>query len=287
MDWWIDGIAAVPILQHSNTPVLQQSNLARMPLVLIDTHVHLQLEQFDADRAAVIGRAVAAGVTRMITIATDLASSRQGIALAETHDELFAAVGIHPNDCVNAADADYEELRELARHPRVVAIGEIGLDYYWNAAPPEAQRRAFVRQLALARELQKPVIIHNREAGAAILQTLADEGIGGLRGVFHCFSEDAAYARHVLELGCHLSFTGNLTYKKSVLPEVAVEIPLDRLLLETDAPFMSPVPHRGKRNEPAFVVHVAEMLAAIKKKPEDEIANITTMNARRLFGMGE
>lgn len=251
--------------------------------MLIDTHAHLQLEHFNADREAVVQRAAAAGVTKIITIATDVASSRQGIALAEKHAAVYAAVGIHPNDCGGATDADFDEIRELARHPRVVAIGEIGMDFYWKKVTPEIQRRVFIRQLALAREVDKPVIIHNREAGEAILQTLRDENIRHLRGVFHCFSENGEFAHRVLELGCFISFTGNLTYKKSILPEAAAQIPLDRLMVETDAPFMTPVPHRGKRNEPSFVAHVADKLAEIKQLPVDEVARITTENAGQLF----
>lgn len=256
-----------------------------MNLTLIDTHAHLHLQHFDEDRDAVIRRAVDAGVTKIITIGTEVASSRQAIALAEKYESVFAAVGIHPTDCGNAVDADFEEIRKLAQHPRVVAIGEIGLDYYWKTVPPEVQRKAFVRQLALARELNKPVIIHNREAGEAILRTLREENIHELRGVFHCFSENLDFAKRVLDLGCNISFTGNLTYKKSTLPEVAAQIPMDRIMLETDAPFMTPVPHRGKRNEPAFVVHVAEQLVEIKKLPLAEIASITTTNAHRFFGL--
>jgi TatD DNase family protein len=251
----------------------------------IDTHAHLHLQHFDEDRDAIIRRAVDAGVVKIITIGTDVASSRQATALAEKYECVYAAVGIHPTDCGEASDKDFEEIRKLAQHPRVVAIGEVGLDFYWKNVLPEVQRKAFVRQLALAREMNKPVIIHNREAGEAILQTLREENIRELVGVFHCFSENADFAKRVLDLGCYISFTGNLTYKKSSLPEVAAQIPLDRIMIETDAPFMTPVPHRGKRNEPAFVVHIAEKLAEIKNLPLAEIAKISTENAHRLFGL--
>lgn len=256
-----------------------------MTFSLIDTHAHLHLQHFDEDRQEVIQRAVEAGVTKMISIGTDTASSGQSIELAEKYDSVFAAVGIHPTDCAHASDKDFEEIRKLAQHPRVVAIGEIGLDFYWKTVTPEVQRRVFVHQLALAREMDKPVIIHNREAGEAILETLHAENIRELRGVFHCFSEDFDFAQRVLDLGSHISFIGNLTYKKSTLPDVAARIPLERIMLETDAPFMTPVPHRGKRNEPAYVVHVAEKLAQIKKISVEEIAQATTGNAQRLFGI--
>jgi TatD DNase family protein len=254
-----------------------------MKPVCIDTHAHLQISHFDADREAVIQRAFEAGVEKIIVVSTDAASSRQSLQLAEKYPGLFAAVGIHPTDCGKATDEDFAVIAELARHPKAVAIGEIGLDFYWKPFSQETQQRAFIRQLHLAQELRKPVIIHNREAGAAILQTLHNAGINHLSGVFHCFSENGEYVQRVLAFGCYISFTGNLTYKKSTLPDVAAQVPLERLLLETDAPFMAPMPHRGKRNEPAYTVHIAEKLAEIKKLPMEEVARQTTENALQLF----
>ena len=251
--------------------------------MLIDTHAHLQLEHFDADREEVIRRAAEAGVEMIICVSTDVASSRQAIALAEKHPGIFAAVGIHPNDCGAAAGKDFVEIAELARHPKVVAIGEIGLDYYWKHVDPATQARAFVKQLELAWQIDKPVIIHNREAGEDILATLQGAGLTRLRGVFHCFSENAEYAERVLALGCHISFTGNLTYKKSPLPAIAEKIPLERLLLETDCPFMAPMPHRGKRNEPAFTAAIAAQLAALKNIETSHLSRLTSQNAARLF----
>lgn len=256
-----------------------------LPNMLIDTHAHLQLEQFDADREAVIRRAQEAGVAKIIVVSTDLASSRQSLALAEKHPGLFAAVGFHPNDCGAASDADFAEIARLAQHPKVVALGEIGMDFYWQRVPAEMQQRAFVRQLQLAGEIGKPVIIHNRAAGEAILNALSQAGVRELAGVFHCFSENEEYARRVLELGCHVSFTGNLTYRKSALPEVARSLPLARLLLETDCPFMAPVPQRGQRNEPAFTIHIAGKLAEIHNLSVAEICRHTTQNAMNLFGL--
>ncbi|MDZ7266482.1 MAG: TatD family hydrolase [candidate division KSB1 bacterium] len=255
------------------------------PNRLIDTHAHLQLEQFDADREAVIARAQQAGVETIIVVSTDLASSRQSLALAEKHAGLFAAVGFHPNDCGAAGDDDFVEIARLAQHPKVVAIGEIGMDFHWQRVPAEVQQRAFVRQLQLARETGKPVIIHNRMAGGAILHALSQAGVRELRGVFHCFSENEEYARQVLALGCHVSFTGNLTYRKSALPEVARAVPLTRLLLETDCPFLAPVPQRGRRNEPAFMIHTAEKLAELHHLSVAEICRQTTRNAAQLFGL--
>lgn len=257
-----------------------------MKPIFIDTHAHLQLTHFDADREAVIQGALEAGVENIIVVSTDVASSRRSLQLAEKYSGLFAAVGIHPTDCGKSAEEDFAIIAELARHPKVVAIGEIGMDFYWKPFSQEAQQNAFIRQLHLAQELRKPVIIHNREAGAAILQTLHNAGINGISGVFHCFSENIEYAQRVLALGCHVSFTGNLTYKKSTLPEVAAQVPLERLLLETDAPFMTPMPHRGKRNEPAYTAHIAEKLAEIKRISLIDVARQTTANAIELFGLG-
>lgn len=250
---------------------------------LIDTHAHLQLNHFDDDREAVIQRAIETDVEKIIVVSTDVASSRQSVTLAEKHSSIYAAVGFHPTDCGAATDDDFAEIARLAQHPKVVAIGEIGMDFYWKPFSLENQQRAFVRQLRLAQEIGKPVIIHNRDAGEAILQTVHEHGIHRLEGVFHCFSENVEYARRVLDLGCHISFTGNVTYKKSTLPEVAAFTPLDRLLLETDCPFMTPAPHRGKRNEPAFTVHIAGKLAEIKEISFEEICQRTTANAIELF----
>ncbi|NUO83009.1 TatD family hydrolase [candidate division KSB1 bacterium] len=252
---------------------------------LIDTHAHLQLNHFDADRDEAIQRAYEAGLAAIICISTDVASSRAAIALAEKHQHVYAAVGIHPNDCAATSDDEVKQIAELAQHPKVVAIGETGMDDYWKAVPLSKQAELFARQLELAAQRNKPVIIHNREAGAAIMDTLRAHGVTKLSGVFHCFTEDWNYAEQVLNLGCHVSFTGNLTYKKSALPEVAKQIPLERIMLETDSPYMTPVPHRGKRNEPAYTVHIAEKLAEVKGLLFAEVCARTTENAVALFGL--
>lgn len=256
-----------------------------LPFKLIDTHAHLQLEHFEADRDAMMQRAHEAGVAAIICMATDVASSRAAIALAEKHEHVYAAVGIHPNDCNSTNADDLKQIAELAQHPKVVAIGETGMDDYWKTVPLPKQAEVFARQLDLAAQLNKPVIIHNREAGAAIMDTLRAHGVTKLRGVFHCFSEDMNYAEQVLRLGCHVSFTGNITYKKSLLPEVAKQIPLERIMLETDSPYMTPMPHRGIRNEPAYTVHTAEKLSEIKELSFAEVCHCTTQNAVRLFGL--
>ena len=256
-----------------------------LPFKLIDTHAHLQLEHFDSDREAMIQRAHEAGVAAIICMATDVASSREAIELAEKHQHVYAAVGIHPNDCAATSAEDLKQIAELARHPKVVAIGETGMDDYWKTVPLSKQAEMFAGQLELAAQLNKPVVIHNREAGAAIMEVLRAHAVIKLTGVFHCFSEDMNYAEQVLSLGCHVSFTGNLTYKKSALPEVAKQIPLERIMLETDSPYMTPVPYRGKRNEPAYTVHIAEKLAEIKGLAFAEVCAHTTRNAVALFGL--
>ncbi|MFQ5863774.1 MAG: TatD family hydrolase [bacterium] len=253
--------------------------------MLIDTHAHLYFNHFDGDREQVIQRAFEAGVKKVINIGIDLETCRQCMEMAEKHTSLFATVGIHPNDSTKLDEKSLATLKEFAQHPKVVAIGEIGLDFYRERAPVEIQRQAFRNQIALAKDVALPIVIHNRQAVRQILDILKQEGTEGLGGVFHCFSEDEQIAEEVLELGFHISFTGNLTFKNSELPEVAKVVPLERLLLETDSPFLSPAPKRGRRNEPAHVIYIAQKLAEIKGTNFDEIERITTENAIRLFGV--
>ncbi len=254
--------------------------------MLTDTHAHLYFDRFDDDRDVVIERAFEQGVEKIINIAIDIETSQRCIELAEQHKGLFATVGIHPNDASKLDEANLAALRELSHHRKVAAIGEIGMDFYWDTCPRTMQEQAFRRQIRLAKETGLPIVIHNREAGRAILDVLKSEGTDGLAGVFHCFSESAAIAETVLALGFHISFTGNVTFKNSTLPAVAEIVPLERLLLETDCPFLAPAPKRGKRNEPAYVVHIAEKLAEIKGVTSAEIAAQTTRNAHELFGLG-
>lgn len=252
--------------------------------MFIETHAHLYFDKFDDDREAVIQRAFDNGIEKIINIATDVESARKCIELAEQYKQLYAAVGMHPNDSAKLDDNRLAELRALSAHEKVVAIGEIGLDFYWDTCPVATQEKAFRTQIAMAKELEMPIVIHNRDAGRAILDVLKSEGTDGLAAVFHCFSEGIDIAREIVELGFHLSFTGNLTFKKSELPAVAAEIPLNRLMLETDCPFLSPEPRRGRRNEPAHVVYVAEKLAEIKGLALSEVAAATTANAEKFFG---
>ncbi len=260
-----------------------------MDTTLIDTHTHLDFPQFDADREAVIQRAQAAGVGLMINVGADLESSRAAVALAEKYDCIYAAVGVHPHEAKKLDGAALAELRDLATHPQVVAVGEIGLDFYRDLSPRDVQRRAFQAQLAWAGRLGKPVIIHDREAHDEVLAILTDWVAAAPErrcGVFHCFSGDLAMARRAVALGFYLGVDGPITYQNArKLPEIVEWLPLDRLLIETDCPYLTPHPHRGERNEPAYVRLVAERIAALKGISVEELAQATTANARRLFGL--
>ncbi|HWQ13841.1 MAG TPA: TatD family hydrolase [Roseiflexaceae bacterium] len=254
---------------------------------LIDTHAHLATAQFDADREAALERARAAGVARVLEIGYDLDSSRAAVALAEARPEVYAVVGVQPNYPQAAQGAWLEELRRLAAHPRVVALGEIGLDYYWNAAPPDEQERIFRAQLGLARELGLPVVIHSRDAQVDTVRVLR-AAAAGLHGVMHSFSGGWEYAAVCLELGFHLSFSGPVTFPKAAeLHEVARRAPLERVLTETDSPYLAPHPHRGRRNEPANVRLVAERLAALRGMALEELAAAVWENACALFRLPE
>jgi TatD DNase family protein len=256
---------------------------------MIDTHCHLDDEQFDADRAAVVARAEAAGVARMIVLGTSVASSRAAVRLAETYPNLYAAVGIHPNTCGEAGPADWDAIHGLLDHPRVVALGETGLDRYWDHAPIELQRDYFDRHLRASQMCDRAVVIHCRDAHADMMPMLREAAAHGpLRGVLHAFAGDAAMAGECLDLGFYISFAGNVTYKNKkfqLLREAAAMIPADRILIETDSPYLAPEPFRGKqkRNEPALVAHTAAALAALRGVPLSEFIHETDENARRLF----
>lgn len=252
-------------------------------LRLVDTHAHLALAQFDEDRDAVLARASEAGVARMIEIGFDLASSRAALALAEAHPQIFAVVGIQPNHAHELPEDWEHELRALCAHPKALAIGEIGLDYHWMKAPPAVQETLFREQLALARELGMPVVIHSREAQADTLRILGDAA-RGQPVVMHSFSGAWAYAEACLELGFVLSLSGPVTFPKAVeLHEVARRAPLDRLLAETDSPYLSPHPYRGQRNEPARVRLVVERIAALRNEPLAAVAAQLWANAEAIF----
>jgi len=258
--------------------------------MLIDTHAHLFDDRFAADMPAALARAEAAGVGRVICVGIDRDSSLASVRLAAAHALVVAAVGVQPNHVAEARPGDWDEVVRLAEtEPRVVAVGETGLDRYWDRAPFALQEDYFARHIALARRLNKPFVIHCREAEADVVRMLRDEfdRHGPIKAVMHSFSGDAGTARACLEMGLHVSFAGMLTYKTAdSLRAVATDIPPDRLLVETDCPYLAPVPHRGKRNEPAFVAHTAAVLAAARGITPAALADCTTRNARALFGLG-
>lgn len=253
---------------------------------IFDTHAHYDSSAFHADREAVLAALPEAGVALVVDPGCDLPTSRAALALAEQFPHVYAAVGIHPEDCGGYTDADLDALRQLCRHDKAVAIGEIGLDYYWAENPPrEFQQQVFRRQLELALELDMPVIIHDREAHGDSLAIVKE--YPGLRGVFHCFSGSPEMAAELLKRGWYLGFDGPITYKNAKrAPEVAAMTPLDRILVETDSPYMTPVPFRGKRNDSRYLPYVLEKLAEWKGVTTEEMTDITFANGKRLFGIG-
>lgn len=263
--------------------------------MLTDSHCHLHDEAFASDRDAVLERAQQAGVERIITIGTSIAESQAAIALAEAHENVFATVGIAPHDEQPFADDTLKQLRDLAQHPKVVALGEVGLDYHYNTWPQDTQRQIFEKQLELAAELGKPVVIHSRDADEDMIKNLAEfaampspkvgEGAGvRARGVMHCFSSTLEMAQQCAALGFLLSIAGPITYPKPrALPAIVKTLALDVLLIETDAPFLAPQRHRGRRNEPAYVREVALKMAELRAESFETIAQATTRNAERVF----
>jgi len=255
---------------------------------LIDTHAHLDSGQYREDLDQVLRRAGEAAISHIITIGCDLESSRESCRLAAAYPQLFAAVGIHPHDAAGVDDATFAELRRLAGEDKVVAIGEIGLDYYRDRSPREVQREVFRAQLELARELSLPVIIHDRDAHNDVLQILREAKAEEIGGVLHCFSGDRDLARACMDLGLYISFAGPVTYPRNEeLRDVVKSVPTEYLLVETDAPYLSPQAFRGKRNEPAHVRLTAEKVAELKGISIADLSRITRLNVHRLFGIGE
>jgi TatD DNase family protein len=254
--------------------------------MFVDTHCHLDWNAFDADRDAVIRRAVESGVTRLLTIGVDVPSSRRAIELAGQYAEVYAAVGVHPNDCANFTAETLNEIRSLAQHPKVVAIGEIGLDDYWRKVDHDVQARAFQAQLELAAELGKPVIVHSRAAAEDVMTVLEHHSsLVTHHGILHSYFDDLAILRRAFAIGFYCGVTGPITFKKSNRErDIIQQAPLERLLLETDAPFLTPAPHRGQRNEPAYLRHVAETIAQIHGVTLEVVAQQTTRNAKQLLG---
>jgi TatD DNase family protein len=255
--------------------------------MLIDTHAHLEMREFNDDRDDVIMRAREAGVDHIITIGTTVESCRDAVMLADKHDSIYAAIGIHPHEVRDILHPAYEIIRHFAQHKKVVAYGEIGLDYHYEHSSRTDQKRKFRDMLHEARELKLPIIVHDREAHEDMLQILSEEWPAGLGGVMHCFSGDMEMAKTLIEKGFLLSIAGPVTFPKAEsLREVVRQVPIEHLLVETDAPYLSPVPMRGKRNEPAFVRYTAEAVAKIKGLTLEDVGRITSFNAMQLFRMG-
>lgn len=256
---------------------------------LIDSHAHVDVSDFDADRDAMLERAQTAGVGTLLAIGNGPELDKLGAAVpyAEQKDWIYASIGIHPHEAQHATEQHYAELDRLARHPRVIAWGEIGLDYHYDHSPREIQARVFCRQLEQARTAKRPIVIHCREAWTDCLKILDERWrSSALGGIFHCFAGTLEEARQGMEMGFLISFAGNVTYPKAQnLRDVARDVPLDRLLVETDSPFLAPQPHRGRRNEPAYVAEVARSIGNVRNLSADEVAGATAENFRRLFNL--
>ena len=261
----------------------------------VDSHAHLEMPQFDADREAMLERARAAGVEAIVAIGsgTGPGSLDCGIQIAEQHDWIYATIGIHPHEAKLGEDSDFVELERLAKHPRVIAWGEIGLDYFYDHSPRETQRAVFVRQMEMARAAKLPIVIHCRPSAESenawdeCLELLREHwAASGLGGVLHCFTGELNHARAALEMGFMVSFAGNVTFPKAQnIRDAAKELPLERMLIETDAPFLAPVPHRGKRNEPGFVAETAGKIAELRGMAAEEVGEQTAGNFYRFFGL--
>jgi TatD DNase family protein len=252
---------------------------------VIDSHTHIDMPQFDADRDAVVARAREAGVVEMLVVGgvDEGAGHRRALGVAASYG-LPATAGLHPHEARLGGEDVYEELRGLAREGRIVAIGEIGLDFHYDHSPRDAQREAFRRQIRLAREVGLPIVVHTREADAETVTILEEEGAAEAGGVVHCFTGGLELARRALELGFLISFSGIVAFPRAdVIQQVAREVPDDRLLIETDAPYLAPPPHRGKRNEPAFVVDVARQVAALRGTTAEAVGSLAHLNYARLF----
>lgn len=254
--------------------------------MLFDTHVHLNADQFKEDLEEVINRALNEGISRMVVVGFDRPTIERAMELVEKYDFLYASVGWHPVDAIDMKDEDLLWIEELASHPKVVAIGEMGLDYYWDKSPKDVQKEVFRRQIQLAKKVKLPIIIHNRDATADIIEILKEEEAKEVGGIMHCFSGSPETAKECVEMNFYISLGGPVTFKNAKKPkEVAEAIPLEKLLIETDCPYLAPHPYRGKRNEPSYVKLVAEQIADIKGISFDEVAEATTANAKKIFGI--
>lgn len=254
--------------------------------MLFDTHVHLNDSQYAQDLEVVIQNAKEAGVSNMVVVGFDRPTITKAMELVETYEFLYASVGWHPVDAIDMTEQDLAWIEQLAKHPKVVALGEMGLDYHWDKSPKYIQKDVFRKQIRLAKKVKLPIIIHNREATQDIVDILKEEDAKEVGGIMHCFSGSTEVAKECIDMNFFISLGGPVTFKNAKKPkEVASEIPLSHLLIETDCPYLAPHPYRGKRNEPAYVKLVAEQIAMIKGIPLEEVAKITNRNAKRLFGI--
>lgn len=254
--------------------------------MLIDTHVHLNAEQYEDDIDQVIQRALDADVERMVVVGFDRPTIIKAMELAERHDFIYAVVGWHPVDAIDCTEEDLKWIEELAAHPKVVGIGETGLDYHWDKSPKDVQQELFRKQIRLAQKVKLPIVIHNRDATADVVRILQEEEAELTGGIMHCYSGSVETAKQCIAMNFMISLGGPVTFKNAKMPkQVAVEIPLEYLLVETDAPYLAPHPHRGKRNEPALVKLVAEEIAELKGIPYEEVAKVTTENAMKLYSI--
>ncbi|MFC5714443.1 TatD family hydrolase [Thalassorhabdus alkalitolerans] len=254
--------------------------------MLFDTHVHLNADQFEEDVEQVIEKARGEGVRLMNVVGFDRKTIKGALSLADKYDFIYASVGWHPVDAIDMTEDDLKWLEELSEHPKVVALGEMGLDYHWDKSPKEVQKEVFRKQIRLAKKVNLPIVIHDRDAHQDIVDILKEEKAEEVGGIMHCFGGSLEIARECLKMNFHISFGGPVTFKNAKRPkEVAKEIPMDKLLVETDCPFLAPHPYRGKRNEPAYVKLVAEKIAELKELSLEEVAEQTTSNAKKLFNI--
>lgn len=253
---------------------------------MFDTHTHLNADQFKEDVDDVIRRALDAGVKNMVVVGFNRKTINGALELAERYDFIYAAIGWHPVESIDMTIEDLRWIEDLSSHSKVVALGEMGLDYHWDTSPKSVQKDVFRKQIKLAKKVKLPIVIHNRKAGADVIDILEQEAVHDLGGIMHCFSEDVETAERCLQLNFHISIGGPVTFKNAKWPkEVARAVPLDRLLIETDCPYLAPHPHRGKRNEPAYVKLVAEQIAHLKGISYEELVRKTSDNARQLFNI--
>lgn len=254
--------------------------------MLIDTHVHLNADQYDEDLDVVIERARDAGIEKMVVVGFDRKTIKRTMELIEAYEDIYGVIGWHPVDAVDCTDEDLRWIETLAAHEKIIGIGETGLDYHWDRSPKDVQKEVFKKQIALAKRVGLPIIIHNRESTQDCIQILKEENASEAGGIMHAFSADEKTADEVLDMNFYISLGGPVTFKNAQLPkDIAVHVPLNRLLVETDAPFLTPHPYRGKRNEPAYVKLVAEQIASLRDMSYDEFAKISTDNAKRLFSI--